>query len=51
MKLRAEVPDSREITQYVKWKQFIFLGQRVIETSDVIMPVEVIDATEVFRIS
>ena len=44
--LAAEVPDTREITEYVKCKQLLVFEAKeaveVIEASDVIMSVEVI---------
>ena len=49
----AEVPDAREITRHVKCMFFLFLEAKetvdVIEASNYIMSVEVIEATDVFR--
>ena len=49
----TEDPDARDITQYVKCKQFSIFEEKeaveVIEVSDFIMSDEVIEATEVFK--
>jgi hypothetical protein len=50
----AEVPDAREITQYVKCKQFFLSFEakeavEVIEAGEFIMSIEVFEATELVR--